>query len=53
MTIHEATILLVHENSEVGTNFIFFGEAELAKLMVIDKLSQSWYKHILSNPFII
>jgi hypothetical protein len=34
--IHEATILLLHKNVEVETNFIFLGGAELLKLEMMD-----------------
>jgi hypothetical protein len=34
--IHEAPILLLSKNCEVGANFTFFYEAELLKLEVLD-----------------
>jgi hypothetical protein len=34
--IHEATILLLHKNVKVETNFIFLGGAELLKLEMMD-----------------
>jgi hypothetical protein len=33
----ETPLLLLHENSEVGVNFTFFGEAELLKLGVFGR----------------
>jgi hypothetical protein len=35
--ICEASILLLHKNIEVGTNFTFSGEAELVKLRMFDR----------------
>jgi hypothetical protein len=34
--IHEASILVLHENLKVGANFIIFYEAELMKVGIFD-----------------